>query len=105
MAFLTVNASNTCLFNVLINMAHHNMGFATDEYDHMESTELPEQIYPQETSSTPSVSQQKPSGCFTFVDFCPEYRRKADSWFFQAEYETFRFALIALITMQRNLLN
>ncbi len=80
-------------------MAHHNMAFAADEYDQMESMELQEQIQPQESSPAPSTisSQQKPSGCFTFVDFCPEYRRKADSWFFQTEYETFRFVSIKLI--------
>jgi len=74
-------------------MAHYNMAFAPDEYDKMD-TSLHD--YPEPTTQSSlnsSKASPKPSGCFTFVDFCPEYRRKPDAWFFQAEYETFRFVL------------
>lgn len=75
-------------------MAHYNMAFAADEYDRMD-TSLHD--YPEPTTTQSSISSSKsppkPSGCFTFVDFCPEYRRKPDAWFFQADYETFRFVL------------
>jgi len=71
-------------------MAHYNMAFSPDEYDTMDSLH----DYPEPTTTSSLASSklsQKPSGCFTFVDFCPQYRRKPDAWFFQADYETFRF--------------
>ncbi|XP_054167426.1 probable serine/threonine-protein kinase DDB_G0276181 [Oppia nitens] len=75
-------------------MAHYNMAFAGDEFDAMDTSV---DAYPEpDTSATPvddntSVSSKtgQPFGSFTFIDFCPQYRRKPDSWFFQADYQTF----------------
>ena len=81
-------------------MAHLNKAFASDEYDIMDDDihDSAEQII----TSTVTNNSPKPSGCFTFVDFCPQYRRKPDSWFFQTEYETFRFVYY-ISTINKNL--
>ncbi|CAG2122036.1 unnamed protein product [Medioppia subpectinata] len=85
-------------------MAHYNMAFAADEFDRMDTSlndyPEPQQDSAQPNDSTGSSQDNHPSnkttgssaklnGCFTFIDFCPEYRRKPDSWFFQADYESF----------------
>jgi hypothetical protein len=87
-------------------MAHYNQAFAADEFDTMDTSlhDYPEPQYnagagdevPVDPSSL--TSSQKPSGSFTFIDFCPEYRRKPDAWFFQADYESFRSVPIAYLS-------
>lgn len=66
-----LNASNECI---------------TNQPDRRESKKV--------AASSDSVDgknqQPKSSSHLIFKDFYPEYRRKADSWFFQTEYETFR---------------
>lgn len=80
-------------------MAHYNMAFAADEYDRMDTSpnDYPEPETIAGTVNTSSKQSEKPRGCFTFIDFCPEYRRKPDSWFFQADYQTFRFQFFHLL--------
>lgn len=73
-------------------MAFHNMAFAGDDFDKMDDFV---NDYTETEAKLPRMTQ-KPSGCFTFIDFCPEYRRKPDAWFFQAEYEPFRFVMICV---------
>ena len=70
-------------------MAHHNLAFESCELDY--NINLDDTEYYQ-MKMNPLSKIEKPTGnCLTFVDFCPEYRRKADSWFFQSQYETLRF--------------
>lgn len=79
-------------------MAYYNMAFTDDQCNPvcnpMDDNELTTTSISDASpvhSSSVITKEAKPEGCFTFIDFCPQYRRKPDSWFFQAEYENFRF--------------
>ena len=71
-------------------MAYHNMAFTGDQTTDTIDDDI-EATTAVNSSPITASKQTKPSGSFTFLDFCPEYRRKADSWFFQSDYQTFRF--------------
>ena len=74
-------------------MAYHNQAFSGDPNDATDLDDCADNVCPQtgaDKADTSSLKENKPSGCFTFMDFCPQYKRKPDAWFFRADYETFR---------------
>ena len=75
-------------------MAYHNMAFTGDHtMDTLDHYVEPSAVSSAVNSSPISTDKRvKPSGSFTFVDFCPEYTRKPESWFFQSNYQTFRYS-------------